>query len=230
MQPAASCPPMMSPIRRADDCSARSLLLAEHARCPATPHGVRGLIESSDGVGTGHQGEDRSDHGPASSREVTVTAAGWLLPAGSPPRIGVRLRAGQGHCENESGGQNYRERERIADVPTATSTPPMRSCRPTSTKTLGPRRGLRICGDHHLHSPPLRASRRARRTAAAARASGGRASHRVLARPAHHHGPVPQSDRPSGSRLATVPWRRDSIICGRPSANGSGRQLPAQRG
>lgn len=90
-----------------------------------------------------------------------MTAAGWLLPAGLPPRIGDRLRAGQGHCENESGGQNYWERERIADVPTATSTPPMRSCRPTSTKTLGPRRGLRICGDHHLHSPPLRASRQA---------------------------------------------------------------------
>jgi hypothetical protein len=39
---------------------------------------------------------------------------------------------------------------------------------------------------------------RPRRTAAAARASGGRAGHCVLARPAHHHGPVRQPDRPSG--------------------------------
>jgi hypothetical protein len=51
--------------------------------------------------------------------EVTVTAAGWLLPAGLPPRIGDSLRAGQGHCENESAGQNHRGCQRIADIQAA---------------------------------------------------------------------------------------------------------------
>lgn len=133
-----------------------------------------------------------------------MTAAGWLLPVGLPPRIGDRLRAGQGHCENESGGQNYRERQRIADVPTATSTPLMRSCQRR-------RRPWARAGDFESAAIITGAFRRSerrdrtRRTAAAARASGGRAGHRVLVRPAHHHGSVPQSDRPSGSRLAPVP-------------------------
>jgi hypothetical protein len=82
--------------------------------------------------------------------------------------------------------------QRIADVPTATSTPLMRSCRPTSTKTLGPRRGLRVCGDHYWRVPPLRASRQAAsdRCCCPRRRRPGRSPRSGAT--AHHHGPVPR--------------------------------------